>query len=632
MSWIESLYRTYELNYGNELGNLKLNPIFHVKQNAHICVAVDIDGNFRSARVITDKNEKEKTIPATEKSSSRTSGIAPHPLFDKLMYVAGDFPEKRSGFKEYMEQLNDWCASEYSHPKVRAVRIYLEKERLIRDLIEHKILPVDEDGELLIKKPPNLEQNEVPAIFGVVPSDPTTALVVFECHKFDDPEAKLWEDKSVQKSWIDYRSKQLARGSDTDAFGLCYVSGEEASLCASHPRRICHSGDGAKLISSNDTTNFTFRGKFEDASQACGVSSEITQKAHNALSWLFEIQGWHDDSQYVVAWAIAKDVSAPSPVCDTGEFTFGNIESENGSGMPGTAEESAKALGMKIDGYRSKLNATDMAVLMIEPATPGTMAIKYYRELPGSEFLDHLEHWHTNCAWMQFFGKNKQFYGAASPREITKVIYGSNCDAKLMKSTVARLLPCIMEGKPLPRDIVIGAVRSASNPNALNSSQKWEFSRNLGVACSLYKYSKPEEKYSMALEEDRKTRGYLYGRLLAVADYLESSALQVTAENRDTNAMRLMQRFSDRPYSTWRNLALKLEPYKSRLRANKPGTLVFLESILSEIHSKFEYEDFCSEKPLDGEYLLGFYCQRNKFYTSKKDSTNDQSITNEEEN
>ena len=62
----------------------------------------------------------------------------------------------------------------------------------------------------------------------------------------------------------------------------------------------------------------------------------------------------------------------------------------------------------------------------------------------------------------------------------------------------------------------------------------------------------------MALDRERSSRDYLYGRLLALADGLESHALRVAKESRQTNAERLMHRFSQRPYTTWRTIELAL--------------------------------------------------------------------------
>lgn len=72
----------------------------------------------------------------------------------------------------------------------------------------------------------------------------------------------------------------------------------------------------------------------------------------------------------------------------------------------------------------------------------------------------------------------------------------------------------------------------------------------------------------MALERERESRDYLYGRLLAVAEQIESYALYKANEKRITGAERLMLRFSRHPCSTWKNIEEGLRPYKDRLRAS----------------------------------------------------------------
>jgi CRISPR-associated protein Csd1 len=111
----------------------------------------------------------------------------------------------------------------------------------------------------------------------------------------------------------------------------------------------------------------------------------------------------------------------------------------------------------------------------------------------------------------------------------------------------------------------------------------------------------------MALDEERNSRDYLYGRLLALAENLEHWALNVAGERRPTNAERMMQRFADHPYSTWRTLELGLVPYKTRLggRAHK------ILSLIDIVHSKFDPpSDYMRDDRLSGEFLLGYHCQR----------------------
>ena len=123
----------------------------------------------------------------------------------------------------------------------------------------------------------------------------------------------------------------------------------------------------------------------------------------------------------------------------------------------------------------------------------------------------------------------------------------------------------------------------------------------------------------MALEKDRRTRDYLYGRLLAVAQSIESYALYETGESRMTNADRLMHRFSEHPFSTWKTIELSLKPYIERLGSK----VISKTKILDEIMCLFEAEDFIKDTKLSGEFLLGYHCQRQDFFKSKDSNVNE---------
>jgi CRISPR-associated protein Csd1 len=118
----------------------------------------------------------------------------------------------------------------------------------------------------------------------------------------------------------------------------------------------------------------------------------------------------------------------------------------------------------------------------------------------------------------------------------------------------------------------------------------------------------------MTVDETRCTRDYLYGRLLAVAEHMESRALYLAGEKRDTTAAKLMQRFAARPFSTWKTIELSLVPYKTRLQTKRPGFLLEMNSLLDEIHALFDPTIYENDSHLSGEFLLGYHCQRKKLY------------------
>ena len=169
MSWLATLYETYEQGTHLDLPGEKLMPISHTLQNAHINIVIDGVGNFKRATVL---EKTQVVLPATEKSAGRSSGEAPHPLADKIQYTAKDYPdfggEKKSYFTGYQNLLKGWCDSEHSHPKAQATYLYISKGSLIKDLVDIEILHVDENAKLLRKWE---NESDPPAIFRVLPKN-----------------------------------------------------------------------------------------------------------------------------------------------------------------------------------------------------------------------------------------------------------------------------------------------------------------------------------------------------------------------------------------------------------------------------------------------------------------------------
>lgn len=613
-------------------GEARLLPVSHAQQQAHIEVALDAQGGFKNARLI---NKVETYIPATEKSAGRSgTKAASHPLCDKLHYCAKDYPlhgGKKSSFKEYESLLSAWCNSEFAHPKAQAVLSYVRAGTVITDLVNADVLHVDANDHLLTRW---TGAGPAPDLFRMLTPkagerDQGDAFVRWQVWEPDNPCTAVWEDTSLQKAWaqFDASTKTLK--------GLCMVTGsDQTALAVNHPKRIRHAGDGAKLISANDSSGYTFRGRFTDDTglQACGVGYEVTQKAHNALRWLIHRQAYRNDDQVIVTWAVVGK-AVPDPFQDSLALFLSAEEVAQAdtpspqSNVGDVGQAFALRLNRAIAGYQAKLAPTDdVVVLGLDSATPGRMAISFYRELKSSDFFKRLQSWHQRSAWMQNFGANRQFMGAPSPRDVAEAAFGQRVDEGLRKSTVERLLPCIIDGQRLPRDLMNSTVRRACNRVGM---PHWEWEKTLGIACALFNSYFYERDYEMTLETDRTTRDYLYGRLLAVAEHLEGRALHLGGETRDTTAAKLMQRFADRPASTWRTIELALNPAKSRLRAKRAGFLHNLETLHDAIVASFQGDDFLDDKKLTGEFLLGYHCQRRELNPPKVEdaaSINDEAI------
>lgn len=618
MGWIQKLYETYEKCAGApQFAAEPLMPVFHTLKQAHIEIVLDKSGTFLRAQCV---QKEETVIPATEDSAGRTSGCQPHPLCDKIQYCAADYPKfkgrKPSYHSQYKELLARWCSSDSCDSKALAVLAYVERGTVVADLVTANVLICSGDGELLTEWRGELP---TPEILKLLPSkkdqrtqetlrDQGDAFVRWCVEVPGSLVTATWEDENTRKAWIEFCSK-----TDSER-GLCFVTGENAPLAANHPKRIRHSADGAKLISSNDTSGYTFRGRFETASEACGVAAEVTQKAHTALRWLIARQGGPKGAgeQAFVAWSVGGK-KIPNPLKNTADLFMDDIGNSAEPIVPplyagDAGQELSLRLKRLIAGYGAKFAPSEEVIVMgLDSASPGRMAITFYRELQGSEFLARVQDWHESHAWKQRYSKELTFIGAPAPKDIVEAAFGRKADDKLRKAVVESLVPCIVDGRLVPHNLVDACVRRASNRVALEATD-WE--KALGIACGLFRGNLRKEGYLMSLEEGRTTRDYLFGRMLAIAEHIEQRALFVAEEKRDTNAAKLMHRFADRPCSTWRTLEIALAPSRARLRANRAGMLLGLEKELDKVTGLFRTEDFVSDSKLSGEFLLGYHCQR----------------------
>jgi len=282
------------------------------------------------------------------------------------------------------------------------------------------------------------------------------------------------------------------------------------------------------------------------------------------------------------------------------------------------SEESAKIIKNRLLGYYGKIKENDKILIMaLNAATPGRMSILLYREFNKSDFFEAQEHWHGHLAWFYTYWKKGEksphhTVSAPSPEEIAKTAYGGHVSDNAKAMTVQRLLSCIIDKTPIPTDIEQLCFSRASRLNTLDSSER---EKTLETACAVIKYNlytKNKKEHAVGLEEDRKDRDYLFGRLLAVADRVEARILYQRKENRETNAVRYMQRFSRYPCSTWEFLYVdKLRPYFSQ---HKKKSRDWYEALIQEIKNLFVHDEYVSEKALSGEFLLGYHCQQKAFW------------------
>lgn len=635
MSWTEELYAIYELNSSREYeGNeAKMLPVAHSTANAQIEITIDTNGNFKSANKVVKKADKkddkkddkkaEKSeavtvIPATEDSANRTSGISAMPFADKLIYIAGDYSDYAEGkksdnsdyFTAYINGLKEWCESEYSHDSVKALYNYISKKTVMKNLTEDAhVLETDElTGKLKDKV----------KIEGIAQEDSFVRFIVdYPAYDFDKTR-KTWEDKSLQEKFISYYSTKMGDKQ------LCYASGEIVPVTYKHPSKVRNAGDKAKLLSANDESGFTYRGRFTDKEQAVSVGYEYSQKVHNALRWLIERQSFTLDSLTIVTWS-----SGLKAVPDFKERLISDEDLDDEDfEAPDTAQGFSEILRKRIFGYKQKMAKTDKIIIMgLDAATTGRMNISMYSEFENSRYFENIEYWHATTEWLRFDGKHKKnVINSFSLPEIIKCAFGTekgkfiDCDKKIMKEYLLKLIPCVIDRLPIMQDMLNMLYFKASNPLAY--SEQYNHRNVLEAACGMirkdiiYRNKINKEDYLMAYDPNEKNRSYLYGCLLAIADKAESDSYEKDESGRITNARRYWNTFSARPYQTWKIIEERLRPYMDKLN---PGTRIYYEKKINEITDKMTVAEFTKNTKLEPLYLLGYHHYTAYLYSKKNE-------------
>ena len=369
MGWLSELNDVYDKILLNKKIEKKPLPLFHIANNAPLIITLDGEGKFLSVKM-SERNEWQTCMPCTEKSAARTSGAEAYPFCDKLEYIAGDYADFTEGknLKEkhdkYLSLLSNWAQSEYSNQKIMSVYKYVKKGTLINDLLNKgNISEIDSEEKIS-------EYN---------------VFVRWNVETDDNSDSRTWLDFEIQQLWINYYSKNYFIN-----IGFCYITGNNEPISELHPAKIRNAGDSAKLISSNDAANFTFRGRFNNADQACQIGTIVSLKAHNALRWLIERQGTTiGNGLTIVAWCSIPEFKPQLLKC-TNDLGFNDENEEQQEYF--AAQNTALSIKNRLLGYYGKIKDNEKILIMaLNAATPGRMSILLYREFNKSDFFNAQE-------------------------------------------------------------------------------------------------------------------------------------------------------------------------------------------------------------------------------------------------
>lgn len=634
MNIFTALYQTYLsceesglVDNFNDLNNSAvLLPIFHTNKRSNngkdiIEITLNEEGDFLRANYL-EKNEII-IFPITEASVARANDKAPHPLSDELSYITTAFSQEKSD--AYMENLGKWVhfnGEGHENVILNSIWTYLKKDTLLDDIIDYlyprSVYKVDANKIVVSVDDKNITLS-------------SKDFITFCIETKAKRNRKVSKDKELHKNFISFVESTL----DKLPKELCDISGLQ-TYCTKKHRGLM---GNAKLISVSNHIE-TYYGRFEDGSSVTKVGYITSQKIHNMLKYLLENTSTShtlDASSKVITW---PSVDLQDYDYDfMNEQTFSETEDENDlvSFLDDDMEEySIKSKKAQVinDHIRGKMLSTHATtyqdfdnlrfyVLIIDKVSNGRISVKYFREIFMGDLTNRISNWYATTNWQYGYGKYLKVK-TPSLSQIANVTYGHfNKDSKriemyddaLRKKTVERLLPSIVDGKKIPMDIVNKTMNNLSKRIAYKEG--WD--TLLNTACSVlkkYKWDYKREEVTSKLDEMNNSRDYLYGRLLAVIELIETTA---TSSDKITNAEKLWATYMQSPQKTYGILIKRIRPYLDRLKKNNKY-YYYYDTLLSELTNAINDLDLSNGEQnsrLNEDFIFGYYAQKKQTYTKK---------------
>ncbi|MCF6323758.1 MAG: type I-C CRISPR-associated protein Cas8c/Csd1 [Gammaproteobacteria bacterium] len=525
---------------------------------------------------------KKMAVPRPEK---RTSGIQPNFLWDKSAYVLGvqANPDKKAG-KEV-----PWVKSEKT--------FYAFKQRHIEVLESCN----DEGLSALVNF---LQQwqfehiDESPCHHDMLHTN-----LVFQ---LDGDHCYLHEREAIKKQWA-----LLLESSTEVAKSHCLVTGKQEKIARLHPSIKGVFGgqsSGGSIVSFN-AESYESYGKSQG--ENAPVSELAAFKYTTVLNYLLNRDNKHCLSvgdASTVFWAVAADggktekaeqlfMQVVNPSDDSEAVKLNPWVEKISQGQP------LKEIAPEIDP------STRFYLLGLAP-NAARLSIRYWLDTSFGELAQHMaEHFTDLSLEPPAWNKSPSIFRLLI--ELVPHRAGQKSNAKDIPPHLAgEMMRSILTGDRYPHSLLAQLVLRLRTDGHISSLRiamiKAVLQRNFR------KLNK--EGVPMGLDESYESNAYHTGRLFAVLERIQSSAIKGANA---TITDRYFGTASTVPYSVFPRLLAGSKNHLSKIRKNMPGYAVNLDKDITKIIAKLppEFNKHFSIED-QGRFSIGYYHQREKYFSS----------------
>lgn len=568
---LQSLYDYYQRKASDPNSNIAP-PGWEWKEIPYIIV-IDSKGKFVA---IDDMREVEGTVKRARKflvpqSVKRTVGVKPYLLWDNIEYALGANPRKRKDVKERHEAFKERIREEFGNKKIPSIKA------LIKFLDNDPVKQIKNSGYADLWQQ-ILEENPF-IVFKIDGADHNTIC--------DD----IRDDISIAPA---------------EGEGVCLITGEtKVEIARLHPDLKGVRGantKGAALVSFN-LPAFSSYGKKQN------YNAPVSKTASFAYTTALNILLGRDSQNKVfvgdatiVFWSERQKKKATYDLESAFPWFIADSRDD-----PDRNIRVVKGLYEAYDTGRLSESSDRFYILGLAP-NAARISVRFFRQGTVRDFAQNIMKHFDDFAIVRG-PKDPEFLSLYRILTSTAIEYKNE---NVPPNLAGKVVESILDGTPYPNTLLQQCMRR------IRAEQNVTRARAAILKASINRFNrtyKPQEKeLTMALDLSNKNTAYRLGRLFAVLEKIQEEAnpgINTTIRDRFYGAA------CTSPVAVFSQL-LKLKNHHLAKLGNT-GRRVNLEKMIGEIMS--EILEIPSHLTLQDQayFSLGYYHQRQDFFTKKKD-------------
>lgn len=544
-------------------------------------IMIDQEGRFlRFEDRRIDKRQAQKFL--VKKHVGRTSAVAANYLYDNSGYVFGysDKGDSTAQYQCFKAMVNGVYEKHPNHQGIIAVHKFYEHEL-------SEMLMLMKQDPLWAEVEKNLNKKYSTFSF----------LIEGETKIIAERDELIDSDEKEQKGGLQ----------------VCLVSGERGIVVETTTATMIPGSQAtAKLVAFQVSSGYDSYGKSK------GGNAPISEEAEFAYTTaLNHLLASNSRNKFLIGtrtflfWASKNDEACQK--AEDGFFSlFGFSEQEDD---PDKNIEQVRKVFNAI--YTGELKTTSEDTFYILGLAPNAarIAVTYWAEIPLRKFagtiLKHFED-------MEVIDTRPDKKPYMSLRNILSAVALGGKPSDTTPNLPDAIVKSIFQGLPYPQTLFASCIRRIRAESGDKDKNAVHITRAAIIKAYLNRVKDNQKPIQPMLDKENTNQGYLCGRLFAVLD-----KIQEEANHQHSIRERYMNAASSTPAAVFSTILNLSNHHLEKLESE--GRRIYFEKLKQEIISKIDADGFHSQLDLQdqGRFFIGFYHQRQDFFTKSEDNNNE---------